>query len=172
MKNDYIMPILVLAMICMLVSGALALCNSFTEPVIAEADAQRAQAAREDVIPGAGGFTQISVDGLPASVTQVFEAANGAGYIFMLTTSGYGGEIRLICGIDATGKLIKCAMLANAETKGLGTRVFEDAYTSRFIGLDSRLEGVAAITGATITSNAYKNAILDAFAAYEAVSGL
>ena len=170
MKNDYLMPILVLALICLFVSGALALCNSFTEPVIAAAGAQRAQTARDDIIPGAGGFISLAIDGLPGTITEVYEAANGSGYIFMITTTGYGGEIRLICGIDTDGKLIKCTMLTNAETKGLGTKVFEDAHTSQYLGKDSRLEGVSAITGATISSNAYRNAVLDAFAAYEALA--
>jgi electron transport complex protein RnfG len=172
MNKDYIMPVIVLPLMCLFVSGALAICNSITLPVIEIAAAERAEAARRIIIPQADGFELLDVHDLPKSVTQVYRPTNNKGFILMVTTSGYGGEIKLICGIDPDGKVIRSEALAQKETKGLGTPVFEEPHAGQYWGRDKNsIEGVAAISGATITSTAYKNGIRDAFAAYEIVKG-
>jgi electron transport complex protein RnfG len=171
LKKDFIAPILVLSIICLVISGALALTNSITEPVIAAAAAEREEAAMHEIIPDADIFELMDIDGLPATVREVYRSANGAGHIFIITTSGYGGDLRIICGIGPDGKLLHCKALEQSETKGLGARITEPAFEKQFDGVDSRLDGVAAISGATISSTAYINAIKDAFTAYEAVKG-
>jgi len=166
------MPIIVLPLICLIVSGVLTVSNSFTQPVIEKAAAERAAAARREVIPQAEEFELLETNGLPKTVTAVYRATNNSGYIFMITTMGYGGEISLICGINIEGKIIKTVTLAQTETKGLASPVFELPYESQYIGKDKNLDGVSGISGATISSTAYKNGIRDAFAAYEKVKGV
>lgn len=53
-KADVIKSIVVLAVICLVISGALAVVNSFTSPVIAAAAAERETQARQAVLPGSG----------------------------------------------------------------------------------------------------------------------
>ena len=168
MKNEFIMPVVVLSLICLFVSGALAAGNHFTQPVIAQAADRRAEAARKEIMPQAQEFYLMELAGLPRTVTEAYRAANGVGYIFMVTTMGYGGEIKLICGIDPDGRIIKAATLAQTETKGLGTPVFDEPHAGQYWGkTKDGIEGIAAISGATISSNAFKNGIRDSFAAYE-----
>ena len=52
-KADVIKSIVVLAVICLVISGALAVVNSFTSPVIAAAAAERETQARQAVLPEA-----------------------------------------------------------------------------------------------------------------------
>ena len=172
MKNDFVKPILVLSLICLVISGALAFTNSVTDPVILLASAEREDNARYEMIPEAEGFERIEIDGLPATVSEVYKATNDVGYIFMISTSGYGGEIRMICAIDSGGILLRNKTLDHTETKGLGARVADAPFADRFNGKDSALEGVAAISGATISSTAYINAIKDAFAAFERIRSM
>jgi electron transport complex protein RnfG len=172
MKKDFVMPIVMLALICLFISGALAVTNSFTEPVIVKAAADRAEAARSEVIPAADGFELLTVEGLPKTVTEVFGTKNNVGFIFMITTGGYGGNLQIICGIDPDGKIIETKTLAQTETKGLGSKIAEEPFAGQFPGKDSTLSGVDTISGATISSIAYINAIKDAFAAYELVKGV
>ena len=172
MKKDFVLPIVVLTLICLVISAALAVTNSFTEPVIAKAAAERAEQARSEVIPDATGFELLTVDGLPATVTEVYGTTNNVGYVFMLSTTGYGGEMRLICAIGPDGKLLATKTLAQSETKGMGSRITEDGFAGQFPGKDAALEGVDAISGATISSKAYIGAVKDAFAAYELVRGV
>ena len=171
MKKDFAAPILVLSLICLVISGALAFTNSVTEPVIASAAAEREEAARREMIPEASDFETIAAEGLPSTIREVYKSTNDVGYIFMITTSGYGGDIIIICGIAPDGRLIGSRAIEQAETKGLGSRIAEDAYSNQYIGMDSSLNGIVAITGATISSTAYLNAIKDAFTAYEIIMG-
>jgi electron transport complex protein RnfG len=164
------MPIIVLPVLCLIVSGTLAVCHNITYPIIETAAAERAEAARRDIIPQADEFVLVHADGLPRTVTEVYRTTNNTGYIFMMTARGYGGEIKIICGIDTDGKIIKSAVLAQTETRGLGTPVFDEPHAGQYWGRDKNgIENIRAISGATITSNAYKNSIRDALTAFDIV---
>jgi len=171
-KNDFVMPIVVLAVICLVMTALLAVTNNFTEPVITQASLERAQAARSEIIPEAEEFVLVEAEGLPDTVKEVYSTTNDCGYIFMLTAVGYGGDMDLICGIDNEGKIISVKTLAHGETKGMGSKTTEEPFRNQFVGKDASLEGVDAITGATISSKAYLGAIADAFTAYDIVKGV
>ena len=172
MKKEFVMPILVLTLICLFISAALAITNHFTGPVIAKAAAGRAEAARSEVVPEADSFELLQADGLPATVKEVYKASNGAGYVFVLTVSGYGGDIGLICGIAPDGTIIATKTLQQSETKGMGSKIMEAPFAGQFPGKDASLDGVDMISGATISSKAYINAIKDAFAAFDIIKGV
>ncbi|MBQ9032430.1 MAG: FMN-binding protein [Parasporobacterium sp.] len=171
-KNDFVMPIAVLTIICLVITALLALTNSATEPVITKAAAERAEAARTEIIPEAEGFELMEVDGLPSTVKEAYSTTNDCGYIFMLETMGYGGEMDLILGMDNDGEIIAVKTLAHSETKGMGSKTAEEPFRSQFTGKDESLEGVSAISGATISSKAYLGAVADAFAAFNLVTGV
>lgn len=160
-------PIIVLMLICLFTSTALALTNEKTASVIAQTEKTKAEEAQKEVLPEADSFTQLSLTGLPPSVTEVYEAQNGAGYVLLLSTKGYGGDMRLICGMDKDGKITSCKTLSQSETQGLGSKITEAKFSEQFIGKDSSLEDVETISGATISSKAYIGAIKDAFTAFE-----
>lgn len=171
-KEDFIQPILILTLICLVASALLALTNSVTKPVIEATEATIAEAARKEVLPEADSFTMVDVE-LPEDsfVTEIYEATNGAGYVFMITCNGYGGKdtMSLICGMDADGKIVATKTLNHKETAGLGSKVTESEFSGQFIGKDAALEGVDTITGATFSSNYYIEGISSAFDAYELV---
>ena len=172
-KNDFVMPILVLFSLCLLVSGALAFGNMLTQPIIEEAAEQRAEAARREIIPQAVDFVIVEVDGLPKSVHAIYRTTNNVGFIFETTTLGYGGEVKLLCGIDPNGKVIKTVVLEQSETKGFGTPVFDEPHSGQYWGRDKNgIEDIAAISGATISSNALKRGIRDSFTAFDIVKGI
>lgn len=160
--------VVVLAVLCLVISAALAFTNQMTYPVITEGATERAEQARVEALPQAEGFELMEgLDGVPASVTEIYRSTNDVGYVFMITVKGYGGDMKLICSIDNDGKIVSCKTLSHNETAGLGSKTAEDAYKNQYIGQDSSLSGVQAISGATISSNAYKGGIQDAFTAYE-----
>ena len=175
-KNDFVKPIAVLFFICLFVSAALAVVNSVTKPVIDESARIRAIEARRQILPLADEFVLLEIDNLlsegllPAAILEVYRAANGTGYIFTVTVIGYGGEIRILCGIDPDGKIIRANVLDHSETAGLGTPIFEEAHAGQYWGRDkSGIEGISVISGATITSVAFKNAMRHALDAFETV---
>ena len=174
MKSDFIRPILVLAVICIVVSGALAVLYNATYPVIALRASERTQAARIEMIPQATGFERIQPGNLPGTITAVYRTANDVGYIFIVTVVGYNGDIEFICAVGPDGNIIDTGVLSHAETPVLGTVAFEYAFASQFVGrnnTDNTLDDIDTITGSTITANAYINAVQYALDAYDIVRG-
>lgn len=172
MNKEQIVPVVTLSLICLFVSGALAVGNVFTKPVIEAAAEERAAEARKMIIPEAEDFERLEIADLPRTVAEVFRATNGMGYIFTISVMGYDSQnpIRFIIGIDPDGSIIRTQVLGHMETKGLGTRVFDESHAGLYWGnTRSGIEGINAIAGVTITSNAFKNGIRDAFAAFEIV---
>ena len=169
MKRTYIMPLLVLTLICFVVSGALALMHGVTEPIIVSAAVERAQAEMIVKIPDAAGFDFIDLDdfdGIPGSVKEVYRTSNDVGYIFIAAVNGFSGDITVICAVSSEGRIISCSTLSHTETKGIGTIIEQDSFLDLFIGLDSRADGVDTVTGATISTRAFIGAVEDILVAF------
>ena len=171
--SDFVAPIAVLVIICVVMSCLLALTNNATAPIIEEAERKAKEEARMEVLPEADKFLQVEIAGLPASVTEVFQAENGAGYTFSLTTQGYGGKntLKLAVGIDMDGRITGTKVLDHKETAGLGSKITTDAFQGQFPGKNRGLEGVDNISGATFSSNYFRAAIADAYTAFDLVNG-
>ena len=171
-KADFVQPILILTLICVAASALLAWVNGITKTIIEEAEAAIAAEARQEVLPDADGFTAVDA-ALPEGsfVTEVYQANNGAGYVFMITCNGYGGKntMNLICGIGPDGKIVATKTLSHEETAGLGSKTTEDGFRSQFVGEDASLANVDTISGATFSSKYYIEGITSAFEAYELV---
>ncbi len=169
--NEIIKPILVLGCICLAVTALLAYVNLVTAPIIKAADEKAAAEARAEVLSEAEGFELIDVK-LPDEVTEAYKAENGAGYVFKLSVKGYGGDIVMMCGIRSDGSIEKCKTLSHNETSGIGSRVVsnDSGYSDKYVGKTAEdYEEVDGVSGATISSKAYKKAISAAFDAYNTV---
>lgn len=169
--KDIIKPIAVLAGICLAVTALLAYINMITAPVIAKAEEETKLAAMSEVLTEADSFEKLERE-LPEGVTEAYKAKNDAGYVFMLSTKGYGGQIKLVCGIKADGSIEQTKTLSHAETSGIGSKVVDNAsdYRKNYQGKTAEnYDSVDAVTGATISSKAYKKAIAAAFEAYKTV---
>jgi len=161
-----------LTLICLVVSGALAIMETITSPIIISAAAERAQEAMNAKIPAAEGFEEIELyrfDGIPSSVREAYRTTNDVGYIFIAVVNGFSGDITVICGVDNDGRIIACATLSHTETKGIGTILEMESFLGPFRGLDSQLEGIDTVTGATISTRAYIHAIEDIMEAFEII---
>ena len=168
------MPLLVLTVICLIVSGALAFVDSITSPEIAAAAEERAQASMIEIIPEATGFDPVNhgnFAGIPATIKGIYKTSNDTGYIFIAAVNGFSGDITVICGITPDGRIIASSTLSHTETKGIGTILEQESFLSPFTGLDNNLEGIDTVTGATISTRAYIHAISDIFTAFEIVTG-
>ena len=170
MKKEFIMPVLVLSLICVFVTGVLAIGHTITQPIIQQAAAERARMAMVEILPDATGFNPIDKQlyNLPASVQAAYRTANYVGYAFIVTTFGFGGEMSVIIGVDMDGRVIRTAVLSDTETPSFSGPVFAYANVSQYWGRDrNNIETVAIISGSTVTAVAFKNAVryaLDAFA--------
>lgn len=166
--------ICVLVVICIVISGALAIVNSFTAPVIEKARIERENASRLKLLPGVTGFRKIALDGMPESITSAYSGqdayGNIQGYVFSAGRKGFDGTIVVMAAFGLDGRIINVATMdVTSETKTLGGLTASPNYTNQYIGKDAALEGVDGISGATITSSAYEACVLDCFTAFELV---
>ena len=81
-RKEFVMPIAVLTIICLVMAALLAFTNGVTDPIIKKAEQQAAQQARLEVLPQAANFERVDIDPaeLPSSVTDVYKATNDTGY--------------------------------------------------------------------------------------------
>ena len=89
---------------------------------------------------------------------------------------GFSGLIKLMVGFNPQGEIIDIAVLEQKETPGLGTKIKEDAFLKQFrnknpkdFNLKVQKDGgdVDALTGATITTRAFGEAVQLAFDTYK-----
>ena len=171
--NKIFKPIVVLSVICIVITGALALTNSVTAPIIEQATIAAQTAARQELLPDSTGFTK--VDGIAvANVSDVYKADNGVGVVVTSSAKGYGGTMTVMVGFNADGTIRKIKVTEQAETKGIGSKVAGDAsYWMRYEGLNAEPlvlnEDVDALSGATISSKALLAAVNSAIEAYNAM---
>ncbi len=171
--NKNIKSILVLTVICIVVGAMLAVTNHITAPIIAEANRKKALESCFVVMKEANDFEEVSVEGLevPSTIKNIYKEKEGKGYVFKMETTGYKSGLVIMCGINSDGKITGVTTISSEETANIGKKTEDEAYESQYIGKDQALKGVEKITGATITSTAYKKAIQDAFTAYDTVKG-
>ena len=179
-RVDVLKSILILSLICFFVAGALAVVNHYTDPKIRNDTLERAHQARTKIIPAAEGFVVIDIEnlrnnGLPEAIIEIYKTTNNVGYIFTVYVKGFGREnMRLLCGVDMDGRIIQSnrddLVLSHSETPSYFNRVFTDIHLNRFWRNDKNgIEEIDIVSGATITSNALKDAMRYALVAFELI---
>ena len=180
-------PMIALTLITLLAGVALSGVFKMTEETIDLQKQAAKQESYKVVCPDADHFesdenAEATLESLGGGVygtkfgrTYINEALKGVdangnvvGYVFGITNSnGYSGDIQLSLGIAADGTVLGVAFTELNETPGKGSLAAEPAFKDQF---DNRAvtqfvlngdgdDGIDAITGATITSNAVINAV-------------
>ena len=176
--NRVFKPILVLCVICVVITGALAATNAATAPVIREATIKAQNEARNELLPEAeGAFSPvagISVD----NVDDVYAADNGAGYVITSTSKGYGGTMTVMVAFTPDSAIKQIKVTEQGETQGIGSKVAATpSYWERYVGqpADGQLKitkdggTIDGESGATISSKALIRAVNSAIEAYNAI---
>lgn len=184
----------------------LAYVNELTKGPIAEANAKTLNEALKKVLPE---FTNNPVaesdtvfsekDGKKIVDFILYPAKNGENWVGTAVEAkslGFGGELKVLVGFDAEGKIYNYSLLAHAETPGLGSKAdkwfgaYDPATGEQPVSnADSKKSilgmnpgeapltvtkdggQVDAITASTITSRAFLNAVNAAYQAFKAEGG-
>lgn len=102
---------------------------------------------------------------------ESFEIDANGNYVFVAYGNGYGGKIRIKISITPDGKIASVETLSHNETPSHGGALLdgEDFY-NKFIGIgQSGVGGVENAAGVTSTSDGFKEAVNNAFAAFESI---
>ncbi len=175
MKNvkSIIVTTIILTLICAICTGALAFTNQLTADRIANSANEAEKKAMSRVIV-ADDYKQSIVE-LNGSHTY-YTAISGSetvGYIFTVSTNGYGGALKVMTGIGTDGKIVAIEVLdASNETPGLGQNVTRESFWEQFKGKSGELEvkkDITPITSATISSKAVTKSVNEALKLYDAV---
>lgn len=185
--RDYLRLTIVLAVICAVAGGLLALVNTFTEPKIIAYQAAAEANAYQKVLPAAEEFKSLAAAEIAklkqnpdtAGIENIkvgIKAGQPVGWICKVASYGYSSDIKLLVGINNDGKLGGVLVLSQNETPGLGTNVAEKEFIEQpeIINaqphqvLKVKKDGgkVQAVAGATISSRAVLRSINQAFSFY------
>jgi electron transport complex protein RnfG len=167
------MPPVVLAIVCAVCCGLLAVVNSVTKDKIAAAEAAAISESLA-ALPDAGNFEEIAFTAPEMEkVTATGMYVDDQGQVAVLVTAdGYNKSgLQVVIGLDAQGAVTGISFVSVTETPGLGTKVQTnpELLTDHLVGLseETAVDNVDAITGATYSSNGMKRAVkcaLEAFA--------
>lgn len=188
MKN-MLKDALILFIITLIAGAVLGVVYDVTKEPIEKQQQLAKDAAYKEVFADAEKFEEIAMkpdlapedltayvagQGYHASVDGVASAFNAGGeqvgYVLTVTThEGYGGDIQFTLGVRNDGTLNGISILSIAETAGLGMRAgevlvpqFAQKQVETFVttkGGASSEEQIDAISGATITTDAFVNGV-------------
>ena len=144
-----------------------------TRIAIEQAQAEAKAEALRNVLPEAESFSAVEMSGPDNFVTEVQEGRKGsdrAGYCLSITSKGYGGPVSFVVGITKDGAVRGINILSHSETPGLGAKSTEPEFYGQFEnratlplkvvkGTAEAADEIAAISGATITSNAVTSGV-------------
>ena len=83
-----------------------------------------------------------------------------------------GEYIYIRVSMTADGRIIDCLTVSQAETNGIGSVCGDESFYGQFDGkTEETYKEIDAISGATLTTNGYKTAILRAFEAVKILEG-
>lgn len=202
MKNKIIKDALALTLITLVAGVALGGVYEITKDPIAKQEAQAKAEAYEQVFTDAAAFEEVEMDdtliqtirdqldqeGYKAqSIEEVMRAEDQSGemlgYAFTVVTSeGYGGNIRFSMGVQNDGTLNGISILSIGETAGLGMNADTPAFKDQFVGKQveklqytkngaTQDDEINAISGATVTTNAMTNGINAGLCAFRVMEG-
>ncbi|MBE3115393.1 MAG: RnfABCDGE type electron transport complex subunit G [Actinobacteria bacterium] len=153
-------PVVFLAIIVIVSVVLLIGVNSLTSDIVESRRVEEITGILENIFP------EMSDYELDDEVYIIYEDGEKAGYAFMASGSGYGGNIDILVGLDSSFGIKGVSILSQTETPGVGNRITESSFTDQFKGLSAsdialKSEGgkIDAITGATISSRAVVNAV-------------
>lgn len=202
MKNEIIKDALALTLITLVAGVALGGVYEITKDPIAKQEAQAKAEAYEQVFTDAATFEEVKMDdtliqtirdqldqeGYKAqSIEEVMRAEDQSGetlgYAFAVVTSeGYGGDIRFSMGVQNDGTLNGISILSIGETAGLGMNADTPAFKDQFVGKQveklqytkngaTQDDEINAISGATVTTNAMTNGVNAGLCAFRVMEG-
>lgn len=155
-----------------MVAGAtLGAVNMATEEPIADARRNARTEAMEAILPPFDNdITATAVENDGITVFTAEKDGRPAGMaVETYSDAGFGGRIRILAGFDCNGVLTGYRVLEHAETPGLGAKMdtwfMAEGTGHNVIGTEGPVKvkadggDIDAITGATITSRAFAEAI-------------
>jgi major membrane immunogen (membrane-anchored lipoprotein) len=116
----------------------------------------------DEIVPISGNFELLEIpEGAPSTLKRIYKDTTGRGYVAFVRTEGWGGEVgtEALVYVDTLGTIKNVKLLV----WNVGHGVSGDDFAKSFIGMNKdTIDEVELISGATGTSEAFKNSIATA----------
>ena len=135
--------------------------EQYTRASWKDAQVGKTSADELDLISG----STVTYDALKLNFTEAFEmlpTLADASLEYEGTAEGYNGTMTVAVGIDSTGAITSVRLVDSADD--FASKVSDEAFTSQFVGKTST-DGISTISGATVSSTAFIEAVNNALAA-------
>ncbi len=185
--KEILIPAVSLFVICIVVTAILALTNMVTKPKIDALAKETQEQAKKAVLTTATAFSEEKPAPAGAQVPEgtayyegTLDDGSVAGYVVSTSAKGYGGDIKVMVGIDTTGAVTGVNILSISETVGLGMNATKPEFLAQYNGRSGQIgvaknnpkeDEIQALTGATITSKAMTSAVNSALSLYAELGG-
>ena len=182
--REYVYPVIILSVICAVTTALLAVTDYVSAPVIKINQEKAAGQTRMELLSGADDFTDVTgeSDGLAvnekAEVVEVFKANNGAGYVYTVKSTSFGGEMTMMVGISGDGSVTGVSVTDHQDTPGVGKKDHDKDYLAQYVGrsfLDSenvkKETDFEYITGASVTGTAIHEGVYAALEQFKEDAG-
>lgn len=198
MDPGYLIKLTVTLLItCVVVAAALGGVNAITKDKIAEIEWENTVNAMKNVVadPDNTEFSDAlentdamaeAAKGAGGSLDSVYEVQVGgqsAGYAIKVVASGSQGNIVMMVGLDGEGIVTGVAIVSNAETSGIGSKVMDNENNTAGVPVLDQFQGksaadgvlsvgtnVDAITGATVSTKGVTTGVNTALAVAGAIA--
>jgi Na+-translocating ferredoxin:NAD+ oxidoreductase subunit G len=162
----------VLMIIAVISSGILAYFNKKTEIIIKEISKKMENQARKSVFENGKEFRESEkIEKSGIEYTPVYGKNSMIGYIAKVKSSGYGGNIVIITGINNNRKITGVKIIESRETPGLGDKILNEKWQKSWIGRDKNYKfnkEKDGFAGATISPRAVYSGLKKALENYPA----
>ena len=135
--------------------------EQYTRASWKDAQVGKTSADELDLISG----STVTYDALKLNFTEAFEmlpTLADASLEYEGTAEGYNGTMTVAVGIDSTGAITSVRLVDSADD--FASKVSDEAFTSQLVGKTST-DGISTISGATVSSTAFIEAVNNALAA-------
>jgi len=153
-------PIIFITAVVFASVGLVTWTDSITKDKIEEQKEQEIQSLLKEMFPSMSEYT------FEDDIYTIYSDGAGVGYAFLAVGKGYGGDIDILIGLEDETTIKGITIILQSETPGLGSRIAESSFASKFAGLNIgdvalKQDGgqIDAITGATISSGAVVDAV-------------
>ncbi|PCI31236.1 MAG: RnfABCDGE type electron transport complex subunit G [Flavobacteriaceae bacterium] len=184
-KESTFINMLVALFIVTLISGlALSYVNIATEGPIAAAKLKRKVAAIEMVVPPfdnnpVAELKKVFMEGFKDSI-EIYPARLGdkkvGTAVIGMSSKGFSGLIKVMAGFNPDGSIKNIQVLEQKETPGLGTKIKNEKFINQYVNkhpasfnIKPKKDGgqIDALTGATISTRAFSEAVQQAYEVFE-----
>ena len=169
-----------LTVIALVAAAALAALNAVTKGPIDEAQAKKSAEAVAAVLPQNDKTEAKEIDGHKCNIARDAQGNFVGAAIEAGNDKGFGGHLQVVVGFDKDGKIFGYRILESHETPGLGAKADQwfqkdgkgsiiDVVPATPLQVKKDKGTVDAISGSTITSRAFLEAVNEAYVVFKKI---